>query len=70
MANTQSYQPMNIQSQPSTQPYQPAQTQNPAILHTYQPTQMQNEIPLSYYLQQHEITQNQLINFSQIPNAA
>ena len=31
---------------------------------------MQNEIPLPYYLQQHEITQNQLINFSQIPNAA
>ena len=31
---------------------------------------MQNEIPLSYYLQQHEITQNQLTNFSQMPNTA
>ena len=39
-------------------------------MHSYQPTQMQNEIPLPYYLQQHEITQNQLTNFSQMPNAA
>ena len=39
-------------------------------MHSYQPNQMQNEIPLSYYLQQHEITKNQLTNFSQIPNAA
>ena len=39
-------------------------------LHSYQPTQMQNEIPLPYYLQQHEITKNQLSNFSQMPNAA
>ena len=31
---------------------------------------MQNEIPLPYYLQQHEITKNQLTNFSQLPNAA
>ena len=31
---------------------------------------MQNEIPLPYYLQQHEITKNQLSNFSQMPNAA
>ena len=31
---------------------------------------MQNEIPLPYYLQQHEITRNQLSNFSQMPNAA
>ena len=31
---------------------------------------MQNEIPLAYYLQQHEITKNQLSNFSQMPNAA
>ena len=30
---------------------------------------MQNEIPLPYYLQQHEITKNQLTNFSQMPNA-
>ena len=35
-----------------------------------QPNLMQNEIPLPYYLQQHEITKNQLTNFSQIPNAA
>ena len=40
------------------------------ITHSYQPTQMQNEIPLPYYLQQHEITKNQLSNFSQMPNAA
>ena len=40
------------------------------ITHSYQPTQMQNEIPLPYYLQQHEITRNQLSNFSQMPNAA
>ena len=31
---------------------------------------MQNEIPLPYYLQQHEISKNQLTNFLQIPNAA
>ena len=31
---------------------------------------MQNEIPLPYYLQQHEIIKNQLTNFSQMPNAA
>ena len=31
---------------------------------------MQNEIPPPYYLQHHEITKNQLTNFSQIPNAA
>ena len=46
------------------------QTQNPMTMHSYQPNQMQNEIPLPYYLQQHEITKNQLTNFSQIPNAA
>ena len=40
------------------------------IANSYQPTQMQNEIPLPYYLQQHEITRNQLSNFSQMPNAA
>ena len=39
-------------------------------MHSYQPTQMQNEIPLPYYLQQHEITENQLSNFSQMPNSA
>ena len=31
---------------------------------------MQNEKSLPYYLKQHEITQNQLTNFSQKPNAA
>ena len=31
---------------------------------------MQNEIPLPYYLQQHEITKSQLTIFSQMPNAA
>ena len=61
---------MNIQNQPSTQSYQPVHSQNPASMHSYQPTQMQNEISLPYYLQQHEITQNQFTNFSQMPNAA
>ena len=31
---------------------------------------MLNEIPLPYYLQQHEITKSQLTNFSQMPHAA
>ena len=31
---------------------------------------MQIEITLPYYLQQHEITKNQLTNFSKIPIAA
>ena len=44
-------------------------SQNPANTDYYQPTQMQNEIPLPYYLHQHEITKNQLTNFSQMPNA-
>ena len=39
-------------------------------MHSYETTQMQNEIPLPYYLHKHEITKNQLTNFSQIPNAA
>ena len=38
--------------------------------HSYQPSQMQNEIPLPYYLQQHEITRNQLSNFSQMPKCS
>ena len=54
----------------NTQFFQPVQTQNPMTKHSYQPNQMHNEIPLPYYLQQHEITKNQLTNFSQIPNAA
>ena len=59
-----------MQNQNGTQPYQPAQSQNPVSMHSYQRTHMQNEIPLPYYLQQHEITKNQPTNFSQIPNAA
>ena len=65
--DTQNPQQMHIQNQFNTQPFQPIQPQNPAY---YQPNQMQNEIPLPYYLQQHEITKNQLSNFSQMPNAA
>ena len=30
---------------------------------------MHNEIPLPFYLQQHELTKSQLTSFSQIPNA-
>ena len=69
-ADIQSYQPLQMQKSTSTQSYQPAQSQNPVSMHSYIPTQMQNEIPLPYYLQQHELTKNQLTNFSQIPNAA
>ena len=46
------------------------QQQNPVNTHSNQPTQMHNEIPLPYYLQQHEITKIQLTNFSQMPHAA
>ena len=59
-----------VQNPHNTQFFQPTQTQNPMTMHSYQPFQMQNEIPLPYYLQQHEITKNQLTNFSQMPNAA
>ena len=59
-----------MQNPTSTQSFQPIQPQNPIITHSYHPTQMQNEKPLPYYLQQHEITKNQLSNFSQMPNAA
>ena len=59
-----------MQNPINTQSFQPIQPQNPMITHSYQPTQMQNEIPLPYYLQQHEITKNQLSNFSQMPHAA
>ena len=45
-------------------------SQNPFNTDYYQPTQMQNEIPLPYYLQQLEITKNQITNFSQKPDAA
>ena len=59
-----------MQNPTSTQSYQPAKSQNSVSMHSYQPTQMQNEIRLPYYLQQHELTKNQLTNFSQKPNAA
>ena len=49
---------------------QPMHIQNLMTMHSYQPTQMQNDVPLPYYLQQHEKTKNQLTNFSQMPNAA
>ena len=49
--------------------YKNFQSQNPASTHSYQPTHTQNEIPLLYYLQQHEITKSQLTNFSQMTNA-
>ena len=44
------------------------QTQNPVKTQSYQTTQMQN--PTDIFLQQHQITKNQLTNFSEIPNAA
>ena len=61
---------MHIQNPFNTQSFQPIPPQNRMTMHSYQPTQMQNEIPFPYYLQQHEITKNQLLNFSQKPNAA
>ena len=66
----QNPQQMHIQNPFNTQSFQPIQPQNPMLMHSYQPTQIQNEIPLPYYLQQHEITKNRLSNFSQKPNAA
>ena len=66
----QNPQQMHTQNPFNTQFFQPIQPQNPMLMHSYQPTQMKNEIPLPYYLQQHEITTNQLSNFSQKPNAA
>ena len=38
-------------------------SQNPANTDYYQPTQMQNEIPLPFYLQQHEITKKSTDKF-------
>ena len=61
---------MHIPNSINTQSFQPIKSQNPMTMHSYHPNQMQNEIPLPYYLQQHEITKNQHTNFSQIPNAA
>ena len=66
----QNPQQMHMQNSINTQSFQSIQPQNPMLMHSYQPTQMKNEIPLPYYLQQHEITKNQLSNFSQMPNAA
>ena len=56
----QNPQQMHIQNPFNTQCFQPIQPQNPMTMHSYQPTQKQNQIPLPYYLQQHEITKNQL----------
>ena len=66
----QNPQQMQIQNPFNAQSFQPIQPQNPMLMHSYQPTQMQNEIPLPYYLQQHEITKSQLSSFSPMPNAA
>ena len=66
----QNQQPPQMPNSYNTQSFQSIQSQNPLTMHSYQPNQTQNEIPLPYYLQQHEITKNQLTNFSQIPNAA
>ena len=68
--DTRNQQPIQMPNPTNTQSFQPIQPQNPMTMHSYQPNHMQNEIPLPYYLQQHEITKNQLSNFSQIPNAA
>ena len=64
--DTQNQQPVHIPNPNNTQYFQPMQPQNAMTMSN----QMQNEIPLPYYLQQHEITKNQLTIFSQIPNAA
>ena len=66
----QNQQPIQIPNSINTHSFQPIQPQNPMTIHSYQPNQMKNEISSPYYLQQHEITKNQLTNFSQIPNAA
>ena len=58
--DTQNQQPIHMANPINTQSFQLMQQQNPIIMHSYQPNQMQNEIPLPVYLQQHEITKNQL----------
>ena len=65
----QNPQQMHIQNPCNTQYFQPIQPQNPISMHSYQPAQMQNEIPLPYYLQQHEITKNnvQIFRKCQMP---
>ena len=66
----QNQQAIHMPNSNNTQSFHPMQPQNPMTMHSYQPHQKQNEIPLAYYLQQHEITKSQLTNFSQKPNAA
>ena len=66
----QNQQPMHIPNSINTPSFHPLQSQNPMTIHSYRATQIQLEIPLPFYLQQHEITKNQLTNFSQIPSAA
>ena len=44
------------------------QQQNLVNTQSYQPTQMHNEIPLPFYLQQHEITKSQVTIFPQMPH--
>ena len=61
-ADMQNQQPMHIQNPINVQSFKPIKSQNPMTMHSYQPTQLQNEIPLAYYLQQHEITKNILTN--------
>ena len=46
------------------------QQQNPVSTQSYQSSQTHNEIPLPYYLKQHEITKSQLTNSSQMPHAS
>ena len=59
----QNQQSMRVPNSTNTQSFQPIQSQNPMTMHSYQTTQMQNEIPLPYYLQQHEITKKSTYKF-------
>ena len=59
----QNPQQMRIQNPFNTPSFQTIQPKNPILMHSYQPTQMQNEIPLPYYLQQHEITKKSTFKF-------
>ena len=67
--NKQNEQMRQLRSNPTTYNNN-FQQQDPVKTHSYQPTQMHNEIPLPYYLQQHEITKSQLTNLSQMPHTA
>ena len=64
--DAQHQQPIQQQNLINTQSFQPNQQQNPMTAHSYQASQMQNEIPLPYYLQQHEITRNQQYEFNRL----